>query len=327
MPSLLILYRKNTKIMSKQKVKILHVIAVLLLFLLACKADGPTANVPTAQPGGSAVADVAKSTDKNAMVKLVPEVPTVMTDLLAMLSGADAVTYRWEKNGRILDGENTQRLSKSLFAKGDNITVSAIGAQGTASASVVIANSRPKVTSISISPQYIYRGVDLITSPIGYDADGDYVRFQYRWMINGKEHPEQGPILRGDQFKKGDAVGLEVTPSDSEGDGEVYRATPLVIQNGPPKFVSLPPTSFSSNTYLYSAQAVDPDGDNLTYSLSSAPNGMVVDSKSGQVSWKIQKEDAGTHEVEIAVQDEMGLKVLQKYSLDITIPKPDEGKK
>jgi hypothetical protein len=54
---------------------------------------------------------------------------------------------------------------------------------------------------------------------------------------------------------------------------------------------------------------------------------MVVDSKSGQVSWKIQKEDAGTHEVEIAVQDEMGLKVLQKYSLDITIPKPDEGKK
>ncbi len=38
-------------------------------------------------------------------------------------------------------------------------------------------------------------------------------------------------------------------------------------------------------TYTYDVNATDVDGDTLTYSLTNKPNGMVIDSSTGEITW------------------------------------------
>lgn len=290
--------------------------------LSACNSENAATRVPIgARNAIDATEDIPKKAEGKAQIEIIPETPTVLTDLDAIVSGNGNVTYRWEKNGQVLEGENSQHLAKNNFVKGDRITVSAVSGKEAVSASVTIANSRPRVTSVTIAPQYIYHGTDITATPAGFDADGDYVGFNYRWSINGQEISEREATLRGDKFKRGDVVSLDVTPYDYEGEGEVYHAVPFVIPNAPPRFVSIPPKEFSATTYEYQARAEDPDGDAITYAISGAPTGMTIDSKTGQLTWPINKEDVGEHTIEITAQDDLGLKAVQKFTVTITIPR------
>src|SRR5205807_2338403 len=56
--------------------------------------------------------------------------------------------------------------------------------------------------------------------------------------------------------------------------------------NHPPVIVSTPvTTALQGQPYTYQVKAIDPDKDPLTYSLTSAPAGMVIDSITGLISW------------------------------------------
>ena len=58
-----------------------------------------------------------------------------------------------------------------------------------------------------------------------------------------------------------------------------------ISANGPPVIVSTPPEQAApGRTYRYQAEAVDPDGDPLTWSLDQGPAGMAIDAD-GQVTW------------------------------------------
>ena len=54
--------------------------------------------------------------------------------------------------------------------------------------------------------------------------------------------------------------------------------------------------------------------------LVSGPPGMGIDSNTGLVTLQIRKELAGTHRVEISVEDLQGLKASQVYSLTLAVP-------
>ena len=243
-----------------------------------------------------------------------------MTDLQVLLSGANNSSFRWEKNGRVIEGENTATLSKGHFSKGDRITVAANTGNREVSVSVQVGNTPPVVKEVTITPQYIFRGVDITASPGGYDADGDHVRFSYSWHVNGRETGEHTALLKGDQFKKGEKIVLTVIPSDTEGDGEHYTSVPLVIPNAPPRFTSAPVEGLRGGVYEYNAHAEDPDGDRVRYSIAAGPGGMTIDEESGKVTWQVSQGQGGDHVVEIQAQDEASLKVIQKYTLTITIP-------
>lgn len=251
-------------------------------------------------------------------VKISPESPTVEGDLQAIPVGGE-VNYRWERNGQVINVETGPVLPKDRYSKGDviSVTVTAHGAEGTAS--VRIRNSPPRITSVPFSPEYLHRGVDITVAPEAFDADGDRVRFRYKWLVNGEERSEDS-VLKGDQFKKGDKIIIKVIPYDNDEDGVVFTSKPLVIPNAPPSFVSSPPQHFQGEIYMYHAKAEDPDGDILTYSLAAAPQGMTIDNKTGAIEWKINKEAAGTHTLEVVAKDPEGSKAIQKYSLLITIP-------
>lgn len=295
-------------------------IVVLMLGLAACTDE---AKVPP--KAEQQVAEVqstgAQVTPGSISVSILPMTATVMDDLQASISGGGGnVTYRWERNGKAIDGESSPHIPKGKYVKGDTIsvTVNVGGVDG--AASVTIQNSPPLVTSVPFSPPYIYKGVDITVAPVGFDADGDNFRFRYRWFVNNNEISGDLPVLKGDLFKRGDQVKLIVTPYDNDGDGIPFTSRPLVIPNASPQFVTTPPAEFKGDTYQYDARAEDPDGDALNYSLAKAPQGMTIDNRSGTITWKIGKDQAGDNPVEVVAQDPEGLQAFLKYSLVITIP-------
>lgn len=287
-----------------------HLSIIILPFILggACTNAERT---PAAGPAAPADA---------SLLTLLPGNPTVEDDLQVTTGTGGAVTYQWDRNGQIVEGQAGPILPRGTFQKGEKVSVTVQAGGRQATASVVIENSPPKVNSVPFSPQTIHRGVDISVSPMGFDADGDNISYTYLWTVNGNEYAEHGPVLPGAEFKKGDQVMLTVIPSDSDGEGEPFRSLPLVIPNAAPRMESLALLETKGNASIYRAAAKDPDGDALTFSLVSPPPGMTIDPRSGTITWTHSREAAGTHSVEVAAQDPEGLRTTQTYSLTLNMP-------
>ena len=109
---------------------------------------------------------------------------------------------------------------------------------------------------------------------------------------------------------------MKITPYDEEDYGQtlvlnttIYNASPKVTGGGAEKF--------ENNVYVYQIYASDPDGDELVYSLRQAPEGMVIDPKTGLIRWKADVKDSGSHAISVKVSDGQGGDIL--YNYDITI--------
>ncbi|BAY84562.1 YD repeat protein [Calothrix parasitica NIES-267] len=74
------------------------------------------------------------------------------------------------------------------------------------------------------------------------------------------------------------------------------------------------PVSINQN-YLYLAQAVDPDGDPITYSLLNAPTGASIDSATGRIDWT--PPTTGKYPFEIAVADNRGAQTTQSFEVEV----------
>jgi RHS repeat-associated protein len=75
-------------------------------------------------------------------------------------------------------------------------------------------------------------------------------------------------------------------------------------------------TATAGGHYTYDVIANDPDGDTLTYSLTTAPTGMTIDSL-GQITWSPQIADIGNHSVDLLVSDVRGPTVSQQYTIAV----------
>ena len=252
-------------------------------------------------------------------VKIAPDSPTVSTDLHGLYEGGGQAAYQWQKNGRPIPGADGVVLSRSAFVKGEAITflVTANGQEG--SALVVIGNSLPEITAVPFTPDSVYAGVDISVAPVARDPDGDPVSFSCIWKVNDREASRE-PLLKGDLFKRGDRISLQVTPADNEGPGTPFTSREMIVPNAPPGFMTTPPVEFKGDSYTYEARASDPDGDTVSYSLVSGPPGMTVDGRTGTVNWPLNAAANGTHTVEIKAQDTGGAHSTQRYSLTIRYP-------
>ncbi|QTD45271.1 putative Ig domain-containing protein [Ottowia testudinis] len=84
----------------------------------------------------------------------------------------------------------------------------------------------------------------------------------------------------------------------------------------PPRFTSTPVLNGDlRQPYSYAAQATDPDGDTLTYSLASAPAGMRVDAASGRIEW--QPAAVGEYPVTVLVRDPSQLAASQTFMVRV----------
>ena len=62
-------------------------------------------------------------------------------------------------------------------------------------------------------------------------------------------------------------------------------------------------TATVAEAYAYNVNATDPDGDTLTYSLTTKPTGMTINSATGVISWTPTSTQLGNHSVTVAVSD------------------------
>jgi hypothetical protein len=255
-------------------------------------------------------------------VRIIPVSPGVESDLHAAVSGnGRSFAFTWLKDGEEVEGEKGSTLRKGGYRKGDEVTV-VVAVNGlSARSSVVIADTAPSVAKVSLAPQFIYRGVDITAEVEATDPDGDEVGYEYQWIINGEESPLQtGKALKGDRFGRGDTVTVRVVPISGAGasalKGEPYTPFPVTIPNGPPAFTTTPPLEFNARVYSYRAEAVDPDGDPVSYALSAAPDGMEIDA-AGAISWAVKKDQGGANEVEITADDGRGGKAFQRYTVTV----------
>lgn len=89
--------------------------------------------------------------------------------------------------------------------------------------------------------------------------------------------------------------------------------TPPVIRSGPP--VSAVP----DEVYVYQVDASDADpNDNLSFSLTAAPSGMVINQSSGQITWTPTQQQVGSHFVKVRVSDRIGRFATQAYRINVS---------
>lgn len=301
-------------------------ITVLVLLqgalLFGCNRNGAPAASTAEGKGHTLTAEKSASEPPSDFsVTLLPAEPTATQTLVAMARGCNGgVVFHWEKNGEPILGRAGDRLPAGNFSCGDRITVTLTSGGRETRASVTIGDSPPRILSAAFENSHFHRGMDIVVVPKASDPDGDPVTFRYRWLINGEEAFSDTNRLPGDSFHRGDRIQLEITPSDGQTLGPVFRSKTFVVPDAPPDFLSQPPKKFKAKVYLYSPEVKDPDGDTLSYSLQAAPAGMAIDSATGRIRWPLEGENSGEYDFKIVAQDGLGGKAVQEIKLRIAVP-------
>jgi len=83
-----------------------------------------------------------------------------------------------------------------------------------------------------------------------------------------------------------------------------FLFTGCFLFNSSPVIESTPITTAKEGAlYTYEVEATDPEGDELTFTLLSHPDGMMINSSTGVISWTPTKDQIGENEVVVEVSD------------------------
>jgi len=306
-------------------------VKILTVFLFLCPLFTPI-SCERQKAAESPSKKKANSPPTVTSVTILPERPNRENDLGLVIQSQDPdgdqvnYSYQWIKNDTEIPGENGNVLRAGNFRKGDVFQVRVIPSDGKGdgkpflSNPVKILNAAPVVTEVWIEPQMPTIQNDLKVHEKSTDADGDSIYFTYQWEKNGAAlMDERKDTLERTRFKKGDSISVTVIPDDREIMGAPKKSEPVKISNSPPAIVSSPPSSIEGTKYVYQVKGKDPDNDPITFKLKSGPKGMRIDPESGIIQWQIQKEDKGTHSIEIEVSDNEGARSYQQYTLAIEV--------
>ncbi len=182
------------------------------------------------------------------------------------------------------------------------------GAFGEQSFQIVVEellNLPPAITSSAIV--LATEGVDYIYDVDATDPDGD----ELTWSLDSAPTamtivPTSGLVYwLPDGTQSGDhSVVVRVTDDDLEFDTQSFMITVAEAINPPPEFTSVPVTTSDEGVlYEYDADAVDPEGEVITYTLTLSPAGMDIDSASGLITWTTTSMNAGVYSVTVVATD------------------------
>ncbi|MCL2873131.1 MAG: putative Ig domain-containing protein, partial [Betaproteobacteria bacterium] len=180
-----------------------------------------------------------------------------------------------------------------------------------------IGNRPPRVTSTpgvtgTAGGSYTYQ----VTAT---DPDGDTLAYTLKTAPDDMTISAAGKI---EWLIPIDAIGdidVEIEVADGKG-GFAYQGYAISVAgkgNRAPRITSTPTTTGTAGgSYTYQVSATDPDGDTLTYTLSTAPTGMII-SGTGKVEWPIPASVIGDINVEIEVTDNKGGFARQSYTISV----------
>ncbi len=109
-----------------------------------------------------------------------------------------------------------------------------------------------------------------------------------------------------------------------DGQGAFSTQTFSVVVRGvnlPPALVSSPPTQgFVGQDYFYAVRAGDPDGDAVTFALTTGPAGMTIDPTTGLIAWTPSAAQTGPNGVAVLVTDGQGGTATQTFTVVVAAP-------
>uniref|UniRef100_UPI0030D90977 putative Ig domain-containing protein n=1 Tax=Tychonema sp. LEGE 07196 TaxID=1828665 RepID=UPI0030D90977 len=154
------------------------------------------------------------------------------------------------------------------------------------------------------------------------DPDGNPISFTLVSKPAGMTVDSEGLVSWIPTAAQTGPIAVSVSASDGQGGTDTQSWTVNVSNstaNRLPSITSVPDTVTNlEKVYRYQLTGTDPDGDYLLWSLDSAPKGMVIDTKTGGLSWQPTSEQIGEHTVAVRVTDSLGSYTGQEFSLKVT---------
>ncbi len=218
------------------------------------------------------------------VVYITPPGPMTDEDLTCVATGSSdpeggtvTYTYAWDQDGQPT-GWGSDVVPADHTTQGETWTCRAIatddeGADSNEiSAAVVIENSLPSYTNVTLSPSPAYEDDTLECEPFGWaDPDGDAEGAQYEWYVDSVVVPGAiASVLTGTDFDHFQTVECVVYPDDGVDLGFPLTSNPVDILNTVPDaaVLELQPSPLHVNQNAYCAittLAADPDPDTHLY--------------------------------------------------------------
>jgi hypothetical protein len=154
------------------------------------------------------------------------------------------------------------------------------------------------VTSVTVGEAYSY---DVEAS----DVDGDTLTFDLlTYPEDMTIDPTSGLISWTPSVVGTENVVVAVTDGEEEVTQEFDITVSEVPANNPPEITSTAVTEvILGDDYAYDVEATDADGDTLTYSLTTQPEGMVINEATGAINWTPLYSHVGDNDVVVSVTD------------------------
>ncbi|MGC4122091.1 MAG: hypothetical protein QM765_47430 [Myxococcales bacterium] len=261
--------------------------------LTAVASDGEADSAPgkvaltvrNTAPTAPALAYEALPLRRSDPVKV--KIVTASTD-----ADGDKVGYRWawSKNGQAQAGLTAPELPAGTVRKGEVWRVTATPNDGVedgtaASIEAMASDSVPSSLEVALSPAEPRVGdaIKAVISKPASDVDGDKLRYQYRFLVDGTPLPFHDAIdsIPARTAKKKQVVTVEVRADDGELQGPVATARVTVLNTAPepPKALVLPREPRNVDAILggIDSPAADADGDKLSYRFSFSKAGKKVE--------------------------------------------------
>jgi len=179
-------------------------------------------------------------------------------------------------------------------------------------------NHQPVITSMA--PLNVTAGEPYRYNVQASDLDADRLTFDLPVAPPGMAvDPSSGVIVWNPQVEDIGihTVILRVRDGQEGVDLQSFQVNVSEFNTPPAVTSTAPPLAAADLPYEYLLRAQDPDGDELTFSLSAAPSGMSIHSDTGRISWTPSTGQEGIHEVTVTVDDGRGGVVQSSYIIDV----------
>jgi hypothetical protein len=161
-------------------------------------------------------------------------------------------------------------------------------------------NTPPSIISVNVLPKNPNQESDLELIIQSQDPDRDPLTYRYQWFRNHEEiSGEDKNILKSGNFRKGDLIQVQVTPSDGKVEGESLRSEPVEILNSQPMIQEVriePQMAFANDSLRVQVKSLDRDEDSIDYLYQWEKNGEVLSEERGEIleSGRFKKGDVVT---------------------------------
>ena len=146
----------------------------------------------------------------------------------------------------------------------------------------------PIIARVEFNPPEPTSADDLQANTLLKDPTMKYVKFQYQWFVNGEIIDGiESPYLEQQHYKKGDIVYCRIKATRGIYESKIVKSQEVKIKNSMPLITQVPWNNVKlGESFHYTINAQDPDGDPLTYRLVSPLDlGIKLDPNTGDIRW------------------------------------------